>query len=197
VEATDVTLNWLSLAVFLYLVLGALAGWRRGLVLVGTSVVGYIIGLVAAAHFQADITRAVVAALPLQQWALALLPRQGLAVDPALLASTLSWVHMLLAVLVFLLILMVVEGAARLIGQSITDVVRAIPVVRSANTLGGLAGGLIENMLVVGVVLGLLVTLPLIAHGPIAAAVRQSPISVDLVNWVGRLAPWKAERWLA
>ena len=61
------SLNWLSLMVFLYLLLGALAGWRRGLVLVAASVIGYIIGLVVAAHVQSSITRWLAGVLPLKQ----------------------------------------------------------------------------------------------------------------------------------
>jgi uncharacterized membrane protein required for colicin V production len=195
-EETDVTLNWLSLAVLLYLALGAVAGWRRGFVAVATSVIGYIVGLLLAAHFQAGITRDIARLLPLRQWAMAVLPKQGLAVAPRLLADTVAWSRMVLAVLVFLIILVVVERVALALGRGITDLVRRIPVVRTANTLGGLVGGLVENMLVVGVVLGLLITLPLIKSGAVGLAVRQSPLSVTLVHWVGALAPWRLERWL-
>lgn len=190
------TLNWLSLAVILFLALGAVAGWRRGFVAVATSVIGYVIGLVLAAHFQAGITRYIAKLLPLRQWALGLLPKQGIAVAPHMLADTVAWARMVLAVLVFLLILIIVERIARLIGRSVTELVRRIPIVRTANTLGGIVGGLLENMLVVGIVLGLLLTLPLIKSGAVGAAVRQSPVSVTLVHWVGAVAPWRLERWL-
>ncbi len=191
------SLNWLSLLVFLYLLLGAFAGWRRGLVLVAASVIGYIVGLVVAAHAQAGITRWLAGVLPLKQWAALVVPRQGVAANARSINDVVAWSHMVLAVVVFLLILMIVGGAIRALGQAVTGIVRQIPLVRSANTVGGAAGGVVENMLVVGVILGLLLTLPLIQHGPVAVVVRQSPISVDLVRWVGKLAPWQAEHWLA
>lgn len=190
------TLNWLSLLVLLYLVLGAFAGWRRGLVLVAASVIGYIIGLVVAAHVQAGITRWLARVLPLKQWAALVVPHQGVAASARSISDVVAWSHMALAVVVFLLILMLVGGAIRALGQAVTGLVRQIPLVRSANTVGGAAGGVVENMLIVGVILGLLLTLPLIQHGAVAVVVRQSPISVDLVHWVGKLAPWQAEHWL-
>ncbi|MDA8198098.1 MAG: CvpA family protein [Thermaerobacter sp.] len=191
------SLNWLSLLVFLYLLLGALAGWRRGLVLVAASVIGYIIGLVVAAHVQSSITRWLAGVLPFKQWAALVVPRQGVLANAHSVADVVGWSHMVLGVLVFLIILMLIAGAVRALGQAVTGVVRQIPLVRSANTVGGVVGGVVENMLIVGVILGLLLTLPLIQHGPVAMVVRQSPISVDLVHWVGRLAPWQAEHWLA
>ena len=67
-------------------------------------------------------------------------PRQGAAANAHSVADVVGWSHMLLGVLVFLLILMLVGGAVRALGQAVTGVVRQIPLVRSANTVGGVAG---------------------------------------------------------
>lgn len=189
------TFNWLAIAVLIYMLLGAFSGWRRGLILVGLSLGGYVVGVLLASQYQAQVTTMLMASLPINRWVRQIVPAPALSV-PAAVAQSTQLAHMLLGVLVFLLIVGGTEMIARLVGESLTRVVGSIRVLSGLNSLGGLAGGFAENALVTGLVLGLLLSLPPLAHTPIDAFVRQTPLAYDLAQWVGHLANWRAEHWL-
>jgi uncharacterized membrane protein required for colicin V production len=190
-----VTLNWLTIAVLVYLALGALSGWRRGVVLVAFSLAGYLAGLALAARYQSTLTAALMRTLPVDRWLATAFASPALQ-SPGALPAAENLAHLLIAVLVFLLMVGAVELIARMIGEGLTRAIHYLPLVGSANRLAGLAGGLIENAAVAGLVLGLVLSLPPVAHTPIAPAIRHTPLAYDLAQWMGRLANWPAQHWL-
>jgi uncharacterized membrane protein required for colicin V production len=176
---------WLTAALLVYLLWGALTGWRRGLVLVGMSLVGYVVGVSLALHDGPRWTAAVARALRLGHLVaqFAPLPVGGHPVHAAMVATARA-------------VLVAAEWAAGLVGRVVTAVVRRLPLIRGLNGLGGLAGGLLEHALVAGIVLGLAISVPFVAQGPIGTVVRSTPAAHDLVRWVGALIPWPPPRGL-
>jgi uncharacterized membrane protein required for colicin V production len=188
-------LNWLAVVVLVYLALGALEGLRQGLVLVVCSLAGYVTGLLLAARYQAHVTSLLMASLPVKRWIVHFIP--AAAGNPSAYGASLNLFHTILGLLVFLLIVGLTEAVARAVGQAITVGVARIPVVGALNRLGGVAGGLAENALVAGIILGLLTSLPFLSGTPLDRFIHHTPLAAALVRWVGRLANWRAERWLA
>jgi uncharacterized membrane protein required for colicin V production len=191
----DVTWNWLSVAVLAYIVLGAISGWRRGVILVAFSLAGYLVGLVVAARYQPAITNAVLRALPIDRWLASAFASPAIR-SPGTIPAAEGLAHLLVAVLVFLLVVGIVEMVARAIGEGLTRVVHVVPLVGGLNRLAGLAGGLVENAAVAGLILGLVLSLPPVAHSPLAPVIRHTPLAYDLARAMGRLANWPAQNWL-
>ena len=112
-------MNWLNLAIAAYLVLGALYGFRRGLVWVGFSLVGYIVGFIVASHVSKPITRLISAAIPLHAWVDRYLPLAATRVPGARLQSW-NFVHTIVGLVVFLLIV----GALEFVGRTVGTVIK-------------------------------------------------------------------------
>jgi uncharacterized membrane protein required for colicin V production len=187
-------MNWLEVALLIFLGLGALAGLRRGLVGVVFDIAGYVAGLLLARRWQGRVTRTVARALPIRQWTHAVLvapvnriPTAQSTVDH--LAGT------ILGAVVFLAIVLAAEAVARFLGSAVTALVKHLILVRSLNTVGGLVGGLVRNAVIAGLVLGLVLALPL-AHAPLGHAMRGAPLAGDLVRWVVASLHWPVRRWI-
>jgi uncharacterized membrane protein required for colicin V production len=189
------TAHWLTILIVIYLALGAISGWRRGLVLVAFSVVGYIAGLWLASRYQARLTALLFSGLPVGRWVRAAVPVSAASIPGAQLEA-MRLAHTLVALLAFLVILGGAELLARTVGQAVTGVVKHVILVRSVNTLGGLVAGLVENAVLTGLVLGLVLALPFVAHSAIADTIVKTPLAQDLVRWVGLLVHWPERRWL-
>lgn len=188
------TWNWLSIAVLAYVALGAISGWRRGVILVVFSLAGYFVGLALAARYQSSITTLVLRALPVDRWLAGAFASPAIQ-SPGTLPAAERLAHLLVAVLIFVLVIGLVEMIARAIGEGLTRTVKLLPLVGGVNRLAGLAGGLLENAAVAGLVLGLLLSLPPVAHTPLGPAIRHTPLAYDLATWMGRLANWPAQNW--
>jgi uncharacterized membrane protein required for colicin V production len=189
------TAHWFTIVILVYLAIGALSGWRRGLVMVGFSVGGYLVGLVLASRYQGALTKLLLTGLPLRKWLHAAVPVPAAAVPGARLAAW-QLAHSLVGLLAFLVIVGGTEMVARLLGQAITAGVRRLVLVRSVNALGGMVGGMVESAVITGLVLGLVLSFPFIAHTPVAATVHHTPLARDLVRWVAQLVHWPSRRWL-
>jgi uncharacterized membrane protein required for colicin V production len=178
-----------------YLALGALSGWRRGLVMVAFSIAGYLVGLLAASRYQHRVTRILAQDLPIAHWVKTLVPAPAASVPGAALAAT-RLADSLLSLLVFLLILGASAMVARILGHAVTVVVRRLMLLRGLNTLGGILGGFVENAVIAGLVLGLIVALPFLAHGPVSHAIHHTPLAQVLMRWVAGVVHWPQSRWI-
>lgn len=190
------TANWLTVVLVIYLALGAFSGWRRGFILVVFSLGGYLVGLAIASRFQSRVTGILAHALPISAWVKQIVPRAASSVPGAYTQGT-HLALVLLGLLVFLVIVGASEMVARLFGETLTRVLSQVSLLRGLNTLGGLLGGMAEHAVIVGLVLGILLSVPFVAHTPLALLIHSTPLAIDLVHWVGGLAHWPAAKWLA
>lgn len=188
-------LNWLTIVVLLYLVLGAFGGLRRGLLLVVFSLAGYIGGLVVAAHYQHTVTRMLMASLPVHRWIVHFVPTAS--VSTLAYQQGVNLFHTILSLLVFLIMVGLAEAIARAVGEGITVAVARRGVVGSLNRLGGLAGGLAESAIIGGLIFGLLLSLPMLDGTPIHHLIQHNQLAVTLAHFVNHFANWRAERWIA
>lgn len=190
------TANWLTVVLVIYLGLGALSGWRRGFILVVFSLAGYLVGLNLASRFQSRATAILAHALPISAWVKQIVPTAASSVPGAYTQGN-HLALVLLGLLVFLIIVGAAEMVARLFGESLTGILGKVSLLRGLNTFGGLLGGMAEHAVIIGLVLGILLSVPFVAHTPLALLIRGTPIAIDLVHWVGGLAHWPAAKWLA
>ncbi len=188
-------MSWLGIALLIFLGLGALSGWRRGLVAVAFDIAGLVVGLVLAHEWQATVTVRLEKVLPVGHWIHTILPRPADKL-PFAVHSAQQLAHSILGVLVFIAIVLATEAVARFVAAVVTGIIKRIILVRSLNTLGGLVGGLLENAVIAGLVLGLVLAVPFVAHGPVGGAVRQTPLAKDLVNWVALSVHWPVKGWV-
>ncbi len=188
-------MNWVSWAIIAYLGLGALSGFRRGLILTAFSAVGYLGGLLLASRYQHAAVKAVLTNLPIARWINRYIP---------LAASNVGGVHQVvnrwtdgvLTVLIFLIIIGLAESVGRTIGKAFTLGVRRFTVTGYLNGIGGLAAGVVEHGLVVSVILGLLVTFPVLAHTPLVASLHSQPLAGVMVHWFHRITHTTIGKWL-
>ncbi|MCL5967625.1 MAG: CvpA family protein [Firmicutes bacterium] len=188
-------LNWLTIAVLVFLALGALGGFRRGLLLVVFSLAGYVGGLIAAARYQHAVTSSLMAVLPVRRLVIRFVPTaQGSAFS---YHQGVNLFHTILGLLVFLIMVGLAEAVARAVGVAITRVVARRGLLGAANRVGGLAGGLAENAVIGGLIFGLLLSLPIFDGTPIHHVIVHNALALALAHFVNHFANWRAERWVA
>lgn len=188
-------MDWVDLVIVLYLALGVVSGLRRGFMLVLFSLAGYVVGVMVAAHFKAQVTATLLRQLPVTAWVHQLLPAPALA-SPS---STTAAVHLfqsLVGILVFLLIVGIVEFFGRLVGDMLTRLVTTFRVTGTLNRIGGGLAGLAEHGVVAALILTVIFAVPVLAHTPISRQVTQAPLAGALMTWFTHLAKIPGIRYL-
>ncbi len=188
-------MNWVSWAILGYMGLGALTGFRRGLILTVFSAAGYLAGLLVASRYQHAAVKAVLTVLPIAHWINRYIP---LAASNAGGAHQIAnrWIDGVVTILVFLLIVGLTESVGRTLGSAFTMAVRRFGVTGFVNGIGGSAAGVVEHGLVVSIILGLLVTFPVLAHTPLVASIQRQPLSAAMVHWFHRITRTALGKWL-
>ncbi|MCY0878135.1 MAG: CvpA family protein [Firmicutes bacterium] len=182
-------MDWLNLALGAYLAWGALQGLRRGLLGVGFSLAGYVIGILLAAHAASPLSRQVLTAVPVKTWIGHYLPAPAAGMAGARSAA---WrlAQGLTQVIAFLLIVGAIEFVGRTVGSVLSQALRACPLASWLNRLGGMAAGIAEHGVVAGLVLSLLVAIPGLNGAGFSGAIRRSPlanITVREFHHLGRI----------
>lgn len=174
-------MHWIDIVLAAYLVLGALYGLRRGLVWVGFSLIGYLVGIVVAEHSAKPLTRLVTAAIPVQQWVERYLPSPAAHIPGARIQA---WhlAHTIMALVIFLVIVGAVEFVGRTIGTVASQGVRVFRFTALLNKIGGIAVGVLEHAVVAGLVITLLLTVPAIRHSPISRSIQRAPLAHTLIG---------------
>ncbi|MCL5064555.1 MAG: CvpA family protein [Firmicutes bacterium] len=188
-------MNWVSVAILGYVGLGALSGLRRGLSLVVFSVAGYIAGMLLASRYQKVIVASIVHALPIQRWVNRYIPLAASNLGGVHQATD-RWVISILGVLVFLLVIFAVEALGRSVGVVVSQLVKTFRVTGFLNGIGGLAAGLVEHGLVACLILGVLVSFPLVSHTSLVVDLDHNALVTVLVGWYHRLTLTPAAKWL-
>ncbi|MCL5116799.1 MAG: CvpA family protein [Firmicutes bacterium] len=188
-------MDWLDLVLLIYLALGALYGLRRGLVWVGFSLIGYIVGVLVAERMARPLTTLVVTAAPVKRWVEHYLPTPATAIAGARVQA---WhlAHSLIGLLVFLLIIGAVEFVGRTVGSVVSQGVGTIRLASLLNRIGGIVVGLAEHGVVAGLVLTLLMTVPAIGHTPVSHAIHRAPLASTLMGLFHHLAKIPGGRYL-
>ena len=174
-------MHWLDLIIAAYLALGALYGLRRGLVWVGFSLIGYIVGVIVANHTSKPITHLVTAALPLHRWVDRYLPAAAAQV-PGARAQAWNLTHAIVGLVVFLLIVGALEFVGRTIGTVASHGVRTFRLTSLLNRIGGIAIGVVEHALVAGLVLSLLLAVPAVRQSAISRSLHRAPVANLLIH---------------
>lgn len=180
-------MHWVDLVLAGYLILGALYGLRRGLVWVGFSLIGYIVGVVVADHTSRPLTRLIAAAVPVHRWVERYLPAAAAHVPGARLQA---W-HLadgIMALVVFLLIVGALEFVGRTVGTVASQGVRVFRVTSLLNRIGGIAIGVVEHGMVAGLLITLLLAIPAVGHSALGRSIHKAPIAVTLVSAFHRIA---------
>ncbi len=180
-------MDWIDVVVVGYVVIGALTGLRRGLVLVLFSLAGYVAGIAIAARFGGTLTQTLLSALPVKKWVAHFLPAPAANV-PGATVQAYNLAHIFLALLVFLLVIGAAEFVGRLAGEFATHILRAFKITGALNKLGGGLAGLAEHSLVAGLVLTIILAFPMIAHSPMGKDLHHAPIAMLLVGWFNHLS---------
>lgn len=188
-------MNWISIGILGYMGLGALSGMRRGLTLVLFSVAGYIAGLIIASRYQKVIVNTLLRAVPIQRWIAHYVPLTTSNVGNIHQTAN-HWTLSILGVLVFLLVIVMVESLGRSIGSGASQVVRGFRVTGFLNGVGGLAAGIVENGIVLSLILGLLVSFPLLDHTSLVSALDRNSLVAVMVGWFHRLTVSPVGKWL-
>ena len=188
-------MNWVSWAIIGYMGLGALTGFRRGLILTVFSAAGYLGGLLLASRYQHAAVKAVLTVLPIARWINRYMP---LAASNAGGAHQIAnrWIDGVVTILVFLLIIGLAEIVGRTVGRAFTLAVRRFGATGFLNGIGGSAAGVVEHGMVVSVVLGLLVSFPVLAHTPLVASIQRQPLAAAMVHWFHRITQTGVGKWL-
>lgn len=173
---------WITVIIAGYILLGAISGYRRGLVAVAFSLAGYAVGVIVALHYQNMASHKVLAVLPITQWIHQIMPAQTTSI-PGAASQALRLGQELIRILVFLVIVGLVEWVGRLVGQMGTRVVRGLGLTRAMNAVGGMAFGVAENVAVTTLVVGLMATLPMVSHTPLVQDLRTNPVTTQMVTW--------------
>ncbi len=188
-------MNWVSIVILGYMGLGALSGLRRGLSLVAFSVAGYVVGILVATRYQHVIVASIMKALPIQHWVNRYVPLASSNLG-GVHQTTDRWLLSVLGVVVFLLVIAVVESIGRSIGSGASHVVKSFRLTGFLNGIGGLAAGVVEHGLVACLILGLLVSFPLLSHTPLVLALNRNALVAMLVGWYHRISLTPAGKWL-
>lgn len=174
-------MHWLDLVIAAYLALGALYGLRRGLVWVGFSLIGYIVGVIVANHSSQSVTRLVTAALPLHHWVERYFPAAAAQVPGARLQAW-NMAHTIVGLVVFLLIVGALEFVGRTVGTVASHGVHAFRLTSMLNRVGGIAIGIVEHGLVAGLVLSLLLAVPAVRQSAISRSLNGAPVASLLIH---------------
>lgn len=180
-------MTWVSVCILGYMGLGALSGLRRGLTLVAFSLAGYVVGLLVASRYDHVIVSDVLRWRPLTRW----INRRLASPTHGLLGPNLAharWVEGLLGVLVFLVVIALAEAIGRSLGQGASQIVRGFRLTGFLNRVGGLAAGAVEHGLVVSVILGLLVSFPLLQHAAWVTRLDRNTLVSVMLSWYHRLS---------
>ncbi|MCL4493242.1 MAG: CvpA family protein [Firmicutes bacterium] len=180
-------MRWIDIAILLYIAIGAVSGLRRGLVTVLFTLFGYIVGILLAIRYQAYLTQSLMSVLPISRWTRRLLPRPASSV-PGYTIQADNLVHVLLALLVFLLIVGAVEFLGRLAGQFLTRVIKTLRITGLLNNIGGAVAGLAEHGILVGLLVTLVMALPLLSHSSLSMALRHDKLVMALAGIFGHIA---------
>lgn len=188
-------MDWVDLVLIGYLVLGALYGLRRGLVWVGFSLAGYIVGVLVADHMSKPLTKLVVTAAPIRRWVEHYLPAPAAAVPGARLQA---WhlAHTLIGLIVFLVIVGALEFVGRTVGSAVSQGVSAFRVTSFLNRIGGVAVGVAEHGVVAGLILTLLMTVPALGHTSVSTEIHRAPLASSLMGWFGHIAKLPGGKYL-
>jgi uncharacterized membrane protein required for colicin V production len=173
--------NWIDVILLGYLFLGALYGLRRGLVWVGFSLIGFVVGLLVAERTNKSVTRLIVGAVPIRRWVNHYLPSPVTAISGA---RSQAWhlAHAAVGLVVFLLVVGGFELAGRLVGSMASRGVRVFRVTRFVNKLGGLVIGIVEHGVVAGLVLTLLLAVPALNHSDFSRMLRHASVAGTLLG---------------
>lgn len=180
-------MDWIDVVVVAYVVIGALTGLRRGLVLVLFSLAGYVAGVAIAARFGGSLTKTLLSVLPVKKWVAHFLPAPAASV-PGATVQAYNLAHIILSLLVFLLVIGAAEFVGRLCGEFVTHILRTFKITGALNKLGGGLAGLAEHSLVAGIVLTVILAFPMIAHSPMGKDLHHAPIAMLLVGWFNHLS---------
>ncbi|NMP20931.1 CvpA family protein [Sulfobacillus harzensis] len=180
-------MDWVDLVVLGYLLLGALYGLRRGLVWVGFSLAGYVVGAIVAAHMYKRVTKLVVSAAPIRHWVERYLPTPASAI-PGARQEAWHLAHTLIGLLIFLLIIGALEFVGRTVGSVISQGVRAFRLTAFLNRLGGILAGIAEHGVVAGLILTLLLAVPAIDHSGLSQEIHHAPVARTLMGLFSRIA---------
>jgi hypothetical protein len=187
--------NWVSIVILGYMGLGALSGLRRGFGLVVFSAAGYVVGLILASRYQPLIVKSLVHTFPIQRWVDRYVPLASSSVG-GIHQATDQWVLSILGVLVFLLVIGVSEAVGRSIGSGFSQAAKGFRVTGFLSGLGGLAAGVVEHGLVVCLILGLLVSFPLVHHTPLVLSLNRNALVSVFVGWYHRITVTPVAKWL-
>ena len=174
-------MHWLDLVLAGYLILGALYGLRRGLVWVGFSLLGYLVGIIVADHTAKPLTRLVTAAVPLHRWVDRYLPSPASHIPGARLEAW-NLTHTILALVVFLVIVGALEFVGRTVGTVATQGVRVFRLTEVLNKIGGIAVGILEHALVAGLIMSLLLAVPAIRSSSVSRSINSAPMAHTLIG---------------
>ncbi len=188
-------MNWVSIVILGYVGFGALSGLRRGLTLVAFSVAGYVAGLLLASRYKHVIVQGLVRALPIQHWVNRHIPLASSNLA-GVHQSTDRWVLSILGVLVFLLVIFAVEATGRSVGMVVSQALKTFRVTGFLNSIGGLAAGAVEHGLVACLILGLLVSFPVLNHTSLVVDLNRNSLVTLMVGWFHRLTLTPAAKWL-
>ncbi len=180
-------MDWIDVVVVAYVVIGALTGLRRGLVLVLFSLAGYIVGIALAAQFEGALTKTLLSVLPVKNWVAHFLPAPAANI-PGATVQAYNLAHVILGLLVFLIIIGAAEFVGRLVGELATRILGTFKITGVLNKVGGGLAGLAEHGLVVGIIVTLILALPMIAHSPMAKDLHHAPLAMLLVGWFDHIS---------
>jgi len=188
-------MDWIDLGLIGYLILGAFYGLRRGLVWVGFSLVGYIVGVLVADRVAKPLTTLIVTAAPIHRWIGQYLPQAAARVPGARLDA---WhlANSLVSLLVFLLVVGAAEFVGRTIGTVASQGVNVFRVTSFLNRILGVAVGLLEHGVVAGLVLSLALAIPAIGHSSVSQALHKAPLAGSLIGLFSRIAKVPGGRYL-
>lgn len=173
---------WVNYVILGYCAIGLFSGLRRGLLQVGFSLAGYLVGILLASKYQVQATARVLKQVPIQSWVNHVLPAP-VAATAAIHAPTEALVHSLVAILIFLAIVGIVEAVGRMVGTSLTQVARGFRVTGSLNQLGGAAAGMAEHVLIIGLAISVLSGVPFLSDTPLMEAVHRSMLAGTITTW--------------
>lgn len=180
-------MDWVDIVILAYIFIGAISGLRRGLVMVLFSLAGYVVGVFLAIRYQTPLTAVLLAQLPVSNWIHHLLPVPAATVPGASLEAH-RMIHSLVALLVFLVVIGAAELAGRLVGSTVTRMVKVFRVTGALNSIGGSLAGVAEHGVMVGLVLTMVLAYPALSHSPITTLIHRAPLASLLAGWMGHLA---------
>lgn len=179
-------MSWVTIVILVYLFLGAISGYRRGLMVVAFSLAGYLVGVLLAMHYKTAATQELLAVLPVHQWIAQIVPAPAKQVAGTT-QQAYQLAQQLAGILVFLVIVGLTEYVGRLIGQFFTRFARALKITDSLNAVGGMAIGVVEHAALVALILTLMMGFPLIHQSPLGHLIQKNSMTTQMVAWFSHL----------